>query len=96
MFAPIRSIRDSITDVRRAAEDDMTRWVDENGVDRHAVAVGMIVERLLQVLRRQREMRKCIAKREAERASIEEKGMGSDDGRAKAYPVVPGSHALLT
>ncbi len=40
----------------------MKRWAEEKGVDRHAVAVGMKVERLLQVLARQKELRDHISK----------------------------------
>jgi hypothetical protein len=63
-----------ISEVRRDAEADMQRWAEENGVDRHAVAVGMKVERLLQVMARQQEMRTYIAAQEAERITLEHEG----------------------
>lgn len=60
-----------IAEVRKNAESDMQRWADENGVDRDAVAVGMKVERLLQVLEKKREMREFIAGQEVERQDVE-------------------------
>jgi len=68
-----------IADVRKGAEADMRRWADENGVDRDAVAVGMKVERLLQVLRKKREMRDFIASQEAERQDVETQAETSGD-----------------
>jgi serine/threonine protein kinase len=59
-----------IADIRRNAEADMQRWADENGVDRSAVAVGMKVERLLQVLEKKREMVAYISLQEAARADV--------------------------
>jgi hypothetical protein len=66
-----RRVEAWIAEVRAAAQADMKRWAEEHGVDRDAVAVGMKVERLLQMLARQREMRDYISQREEERASIE-------------------------
>lgn len=69
-----RRVEAWIKEVRKAAEAEMQRWAEEKGVDRKAVAVGMKVERLLQVLARQRELRDHIARQEAERASVESAG----------------------
>lgn len=69
-----RRVEAWIAEVRRNAEADMQRWADENGVDRHAVTVGMRVERLLQVMARQAEMRAYIAEQEVERANLEHSG----------------------
>jgi AAA domain/Protein kinase domain len=71
-----------IREVRLAAEADMKRWAEEKGVDRHAVAVGMKVERLLQVLARQKELRDHISKQEAERTGVQSAGLESPGGPA--------------
>lgn len=49
-----------IAEVRVAAEADMNRWAEERGVDRGTVAVGMKVERLLQIRRQQHEIGRAI------------------------------------
>lgn len=59
-----------IADVRRQAEAEMTRWAQENKVDRSTVEIGMKVERLLQLLKRQSDLRERIAKIEAEREEV--------------------------
>jgi AAA domain len=69
-----RRVEAWIAEVRLAAEAEMKHWADENGVDRDAVAVGVKVKRLLQVLARQSEMRKVISRLQAERAGVENAG----------------------
>ena len=76
-----------IAEVRRLAEADMQRWADENGVDRNAIAVGMRVERLLQVIARQQETRAAIAAHEVERASLDRDETG-DPAAASTVEVV--------
>lgn len=71
-----------IKDVRKAAEADMQRWASEKNVDREAVAVGMKVERLLQVLAIQKGLRDSIARQEADRVSVEKAGFDSAGGPA--------------
>lgn len=71
-----------IKEVRKAAEADMQRWATEKNVDREAVAVGMKVERLLQLLAVQKGLREAIARQEADRASVEKAGTDTADGPA--------------
>ena len=59
-----------IAEIRREAENEMGRWAEEQGVDRAAVAIGMKVERLLQVLEKKREMLDHISRQEAVRADM--------------------------
>lgn len=59
-----------IADVRKRAEVEMTAWAQANGVDRATVEVGMKVERLLQLLKRQSEIADQIAVIKGERASV--------------------------
>lgn len=77
-----RRVEAWIKDVRKAAEADMQRWAAEKKVDRQAVAVGMKVERLLQVLAIQKGLRDSIARQEADRVSVEKAGVDSAGGPA--------------
>ncbi|WP_300180152.1 AAA domain-containing protein [Bradyrhizobium sp.] len=77
-----RRVEAWIKDVRKAAEADMQRWASEKNVDREAVAVGMKVERLLQVLAIQKDLRDRIARQQADRVSVEKAGVGSAGGPA--------------
>lgn len=77
-----RRVEAWIKDVRKAAEADMQRWAAEKKVDRQAVAVGMKVERLLQVLAIQNGLRHSIARQEADRLSVEKAGVDSAGGPA--------------
>ncbi len=65
-----RRVERWITEVRRLAEDDMNRWAAEMGVDRAAVTVGMRVERLLQLQRRQDEIVRAIAALQVEKEEV--------------------------
>ncbi len=65
-----RRVEGWITDVRKLAEDDMNRWAAETGVDRAAVTVGMRVEHLLQLRRRQDEVTRLMATLQAEREEV--------------------------
>ncbi|MFX5858476.1 hypothetical protein ABTE63_19180, partial [Acinetobacter baumannii] len=51
-------------------------------MDREAVAVGMKVERLLQLLAVQKGLREAIARQEADRASVEKAGTDTAGGPA--------------
>lgn len=77
-----RRVEAWIKDIRKAAEADMQRWAEEKNVDRQAVAVGMKVERLLQVLAMQTDLRDRIARQQADRASVEKGGVDSAGGPA--------------
>jgi len=77
-----RRVENWIKEVRRSAEADMKRWAEEKGVDRHAVAVGMNVERLLQLLNREQDLRYHIAKQENERANVQNASAESIDESA--------------
>lgn len=59
-----------VAEVRRLAETEMTRWAEENGVDRATVEVGMKVERLLQLLKRQSDVLSTIKGIRAERNEV--------------------------
>lgn len=75
-----RRVEAWIAEVRRASEAEMTRWADANGVDRETVAVGMKVERLLQVLKRQSDAREAIARVKSEKNNVESLAQPADDG----------------
>lgn len=60
-----------IADVRRLSEAEMTRWAEENGVDRTTVEVGMKVERLLQLLKRQSDLTDAIREIETEQEELD-------------------------
>ena len=77
-----RRVEAWIKEVRKAAEADMQRWAAEKKVDREAVAVGMKVERLLQLLAKQKNLRESIAKQEADRANVEKAGVDVAGGPA--------------
>jgi hypothetical protein len=77
-----RRVEAWIKDVRKAAEADMQRWAAEKKVDRQAVAVGMKVERLLQVLAIQKDLGDRIARQQADRVSVEKGDVGSAGGPA--------------
>lgn len=66
-----RRVEAWIAEVRQASEAEMTRWADANGVDRETVATGMKVERLLQVLKRESDVREEIASMKGERKNAE-------------------------
>lgn len=78
-----RRVEKWIAEVRTAAEADMNRWATENNVDRATVAVGMKVERLLQIRRRREEMQAAIdalkAEKEEVQAEIDEESSPVDD-----------------
>jgi len=65
-----RRVEKWIAEVRKAAEADMNRWAHENGVDRSTVEVGMKVERLLQIRRRQGEIEEGIAALRTEKEGV--------------------------
>lgn len=65
-----RRVEKWITEVRQAAEQEMNRWATANGVDRATVAIGMKVERLLQIRRRQEEAQQAIAVLQAEKSDV--------------------------
>lgn len=65
-----RRVETWIAEIRRDAESALGEWADQQGVDRAAVAVGMKVERLLQVLEKKQEMLTHIARQEAVRADV--------------------------
>lgn len=67
-----------VADVRQRAEAEMARWAEENGVDRATVEVGMKVERLLQLLKRQSDLLDAIRVIKAERDEVG--GDEADDG----------------
>jgi tRNA A-37 threonylcarbamoyl transferase component Bud32 len=69
-----RRVEKWITEVRKAAEEDMNRWATENGVDRSTVAIGMKVERLLQIRRRQEETQAAIDRLKAEKEEVRAEG----------------------
>ncbi|MBR1220928.1 protein kinase [Bradyrhizobium sp. U87765 SZCCT0131] len=71
-----------IKEVRKAAEADMQRWATEKNVDREAVALGMKVERLLQLLAVQKGLREAISRQEADRVSVEKAGTDTAGGPA--------------
>jgi hypothetical protein len=77
-----RRVEAWIKEVRKSAEADMQRWAAEKNVDRQAVAVGMKVERLLQLLAIQKDLRERIARQEADRVSVEKAGVDSAGGPA--------------
>ena len=66
-----RRVETWINQVRAAAEADMARWAKENGVDQLTVAVGMKVERLLQMLRRQEEITSDINALQEEKEDVQ-------------------------
>ncbi|MEP3114143.1 AAA domain-containing protein [Nisaea sp.] len=70
-----------VTEVRQLAEAEMTRWAVENGVDRATVEVGMKVEQLLQILKRQSDLRDAIKEIRVERDEVsgDEAQSGIDD-----------------
>lgn len=67
-----------IAEVRKLAEAEMTAWAKANGVDRITVEIGMKVERLLQLLKRQSDLRDEIRDAREERAGLEGGGEGED------------------
>ncbi len=79
-----RRVEGWIKEVRVAAEADVERWAEENGVDRKAVAVGMKVERLLQLIRRQELLQTAIEARRSEREAAE---ADEDEAEASAQEI---------
>ena len=69
-----RRVESWISEVRKAAEAEMTRWADTHGVDRAMVAVGMKVERLLQVLKQKADIQDSVAQMKNEREDVEAEG----------------------
>jgi hypothetical protein len=67
-----------IAEVRRLAEAEMSRWAEENGVDRATVEIGMKVERLLQILKRQEDLAAAIADLKSEREVVQAAADGSE------------------
>ena len=76
-----RRVETWIADVRASAEEEMTRWAEDNNVDRETVMIGMNVERLLQVLSNQKQLREHIARHESERKTMEQ---GANNGEGEA------------
>ncbi len=68
-----------ISEVKKLAEAEMTRWANDQGVDREAVAIGMKVERLLSIRREIKEVAREIASLELERNEITS-GVAGDAG----------------
>ncbi|TBG15994.1 AAA domain-containing protein [Rhizobium leguminosarum] len=56
-----------IAEVRKAAEQDLEAWASEVGVDKNAVAIGMKVERLIQLLKREDDLSDEVARKRKER-----------------------------
>jgi len=65
-----RRVERWIVEVRQAAEAEMNRWAEEKGVDRATVAVGMKVERLLQMRRRQGEVGAAMTRLQEEKEGV--------------------------
>lgn len=59
-----------IDQARRDSELEMTRWADLHGVDQATVKIGMSVERLMQLLRRQEELKAGIDEMLSRRQSV--------------------------
>ncbi|MGV1768174.1 serine/threonine-protein kinase [Rhizobium rhizogenes] len=51
--------------VRSAAEQNLTEWATERGIDRDLVRLGMSVERLVQILERRKEVDRLLQEAEA-------------------------------
>jgi hypothetical protein len=66
-------------EVRKVAEENMSAWAYERGVDRALVALGMKVERLAQVMHQKGEVEKRIIERETAVDSAEQR---LEDGSA--------------
>lgn len=64
--------------VRQTAEANMEAWAEERGVDRSLVALGMRVERLVQLLHQLADVEGRIAAEEAEVDAAEERLEGGD------------------
>tara|TARA_B100000678_G_scaffold275882_1_gene268185 strand:- start:221 stop:3652 length:3432 start_codon:yes stop_codon:yes gene_type:complete len=60
-----------IAEVKCLADAEMSRWADDNGVDRDAVKIGMKVERLLNIRRKRAELTLEIASLEREKQTIQ-------------------------
>ncbi|UAB88708.1 protein kinase [Ruegeria sp. SCSIO 43209] len=71
-----------IGEVRRLAEEEMSDWAEKNGVDRGMVEIGIMVERLIQILGRQQELAASISDLTKERKDVETPADGDD------HPVV--------
>jgi len=66
-----KRIESWITKAQQDSEMAMTRWADSNGVDQTAVKIGMSVERLIQLLRRQETVRSRIDEMLSRRQSVD-------------------------
>lgn len=73
-FLLSRRVESWIADIRKASEEDLERWAKEVGVDQQAVSIGVKVERLIQVLKRQEETQDEIAKRRSEKDGMDDVG----------------------
>ena len=65
-----------VTEVRGLAEAEMNRWAHQNGVDRATVEIGMKVERLLQLLKQQVDLRDAMKEIEATQGELD---VGEED-----------------
>jgi hypothetical protein len=66
-----RRVEAWISQVRAASEAEMKRWAQDQGVDRETVALGMKVERLLQLIRRQEETEEEIQQLQGEKTEVQ-------------------------
>jgi hypothetical protein len=73
-----RRVEEWIREVRSRSESEMNRWADAHGVDRRTIEVGMKVERLLQVLRAQEEVRQSVEKMVEDLSDVEGSAEGAD------------------
>ncbi len=69
-----------ISEVRHLAEVEMTRWAEENGVDRATVETGMKVEHLIQILKRRENLAADVNELKLEREEVE---AATDGGEAQ-------------
>lgn len=80
-----KRIESWINEARSSSEQEMARWAEANGVDSTTVKIGMSVERLIQLLRRQQELTASIdemlSKREAvsKDASVSVEEVGTEE-----------------
>ncbi len=71
-----KRIESWISEARKNSEEEMTRWAEAQGVDRATVRTGMSVEKLIQLLLRQEQLRAEIQEMQSERDAVAD---GSDD-----------------
>lgn len=65
-----KRIESWIADARRNSEQEMARWAEANGIDPTTVKIGMSVERLIQLLRRQEELKESISEMLSQREAV--------------------------